>query len=310
MKVITRMESNDSFSGVSIALGTFDGVHLGHQRVIGRAVECANQSGGKSVVFTFENHPLSILAPHQCPPLITGLAEKERLLADMRVDILCRIPFTDDLLHLTPGEFVNKLLSLFSPAYIIIGPNYSFGYRGSGTPELLAQIGKEKGFRVEVQEAVYIDGNMVSSTSIRQCISYGNMEQAAKLIGRRFCLYGIVVHGDKRGRALGFPTANIQPSAEQLLPTDGVYAAYAIIGSQRLPALVNIGNNPTFDNQNRRMEVFILDYQADLYGQELGVEFFQLLRTEQAFSTVQELKERIALDVIEGKQYFNHLPSR
>ena len=304
MKVITHMESNDRFSGVSIALGTFDGVHLGHQKVIGRAVEFANRSGGESVVFTFENHPLSILAPHQCPPLITSLAEKERLLADMRVDILCRIPFTNDLLHLTPEEFVNKLVSLFSPSYVVIGPNYSFGYRSSGTPELLAQIGKEKGFVVEVQEAVYIDGNMVSSTSIRQCVSNGNMEQAAKLMGRPFCLFGKVIHGDMRGRVLGFPTANIQPSAEQLLPADGVYAAHAIIGVQRLPALVNVGTNPTFNNQNRRVEVYVLDFQADLYDQELGVEFLKRLRGEQIFSSIQELKDRIALDVIEGKQYF------
>ncbi|KYZ77247.1 bifunctional riboflavin kinase/FMN adenylyltransferase [Anaerosporomusa subterranea] len=304
MKVITRMELNESFSGVSIALGTFDGVHLGHQKVIGRAVEFANRSGGESAVFTFENHPLSILAPHQCPPLITSLAEKERLLADMRVDILCRIPFTNDLLHLTPEEFVNKLVSLFSPSYVVIGPNYSFGYRSSGTPELLTQIGKEKGFVVEVQEAVYIDGNMVSSTSIRQCVSSGNMEQAAKLMGRPFCLFGKVIHGDMRGRVLGFPTANIQPSAEQLLPADGVYTAHAIIGTQRLPALVNVGTNPTFNNQNRRVEVYVLDFQADLYDQELGVEFLKRLRGEQIFSSIQELKDRIALDVIEGKQYF------
>jgi riboflavin kinase/FMN adenylyltransferase len=215
MKVITSMESSYHFSGVSVALGTFDGIHLGHQKVINRAVAFANQSGGKSAVFTFENHPLSVLAPHQCPPLITSLAEKERLLAELGVDILCQVPFTQDLLRLSPLEFVDKLLSVLSPSFIVIGPNYSFGYHGSGTPELLSQIGKEKGFAVEVQEAVYIDGHMVSSTSIRQSVSRGEVEHAAKLMGRQFRLSGKVIHGDKRGRTLGFPTANIQLPVEQ-----------------------------------------------------------------------------------------------
>lgn len=304
MQVITRMESDGSFSGVSIALGTFDGVHLGHQKVIGRAVELAKQSGRESVVFTFENHPLSILNPHYCPPLITSLALKEQLLADMKVDILYRVPFTNDLLHLSPQQFVHKLLSLFSPAHIIVGPNYSFGYRGLGTPELLEQMGKAAGVAVEIQDAVYIAGNMVSSTSIREYITSGDLDQARKLLGRPFSLSGKVIHGDGRGRTLGFPTANIQLPGNQLLPADGVYAAYALISSQRWKALVNIGNNPTFSNQVRRVEVFILDFQGDLYDQEISVEFCKRLRGEVAFANVQDLKARITQDVLEGREYF------
>lgn len=305
MQIINRMESGNKFVGASIALGTFDGVHLGHQKVIGRAVELARQSGRESVVFTFENHPLSLLNPHHCPPFITSFLEKERILADMKVDILCRVPFTNDLLHLEPRQFINEILSFFSPLYIIVGPNYSFGYRGIGTPELLEQIGKEKGFVVEVQEAVYVDGDMVSSTNIRQCVSNGNLEQAKKLMGRPFLLSGKVIPGDGRGRTLGFPTANIQLPASQLLPADGVYTAYAKINSQRLPALVNVGNNPTFSNQVRRVEVFVLDFQGDLYGQEIGVEFCKRLRKEMVFANIQELKTRIRQDILEGRVFFN-----
>lgn len=310
MKVITQLESVDNIARVAIALGTFDGVHLGHQRVIGRAVECARRVGGKSVVFTFANHPLSILAPAQCPPLITSLAEKERLLTEMNVDILCRIRFSDDLLHLTPHAFIDKLLLVFSPSAIIIGPNYSFGYRGSGTPQLLQQIGNEKGFSVQIQDAVYIDGQMVSSTSIRQCIGSGNVRQAAKLLGRPFTLFGKVIDGDKRGRTLGFPTANIDLPAEQLLPGDGVYLVYALLGRRRLPALANIGNNPTFKNQSRRVEVFILDFQGALYGRDIGIEFNHRLRPEQTFASVEALKERIALDVSEARRYLSECNSR
>ncbi|MDU4959856.1 MAG: bifunctional riboflavin kinase/FAD synthetase [Sporomusaceae bacterium] len=305
MIVINQLEAVDGIAGAAVALGTFDGVHLGHQRVIGRAAACAKRTGAKSVVVTFGNHPLSILTPGHCPLLITAAAEKERLMAELQIDVLCRIPFTGDLLRLAPRVFIDRLLSVFLPAAIIVGPNYSFGYRGLGTPELLTEIGREKGFSVHVQEAVDVDGSMVSSTSIRHYIGSGDVSQAAKLLGRPFRLAGKVVDGDKRGRTLGFPTANIALPPEQLLPGDGVYAVYALIDGQRLPALANIGSNPTFLQQTRRLEVFILDFQSDLYGIELGVEFSRRLRSELTFTSVEALTERIALDVAEARAYFD-----
>lgn len=304
MKVFTRMESANNIERVAVALGTFDGVHLGHQKVICRAVELARQSGGKSTVFTFANHPLSILAPHNCPPIIISSPEKQRLLIELGVDILYSVPFNKALLRQTPVQFIDNLLALFSPSHIIIGPNYSFGYCGQGTPELLQEIGEEKGFQVEVQKAVYLDTHMVSSTAIRTSVAQGDIEQAARLMGRPFCLSGIVIHGDKRGRTIGTPTANIQPEPEQLLPSDGVYLVYAILGTKRLPALANVGNNPTFANQNRRVEVHILDFQSDLYGQELRVEFCRRLRGENVYPTIRELQERISIDIAEARTFF------
>ena len=304
MKVFTRMESAKSAGKVAVALGTFDGVHLGHQKVIRRAVELARQLGGESTVFTFANHPLSILAPQNCPPIITSLSEKQRLLIELGVDILYRVPFNNELLHLTPVQFIDNLLALFSPSHIVIGPNYSFGYCGRGTPELLLQIGEERGFQVEVQKAVYIDTQMVSSTAIRNSVAQGHIEQSARLMGRPFCLSGTVVHGDKRGRTIGAPTANFYPEPGQLLPSDGVYLVYAVHGPERLPALANIGNNPTFTNQSRRVEVHILDFQSDLYGQELRVEFCRKLRGENIYPNVRELQDRIAIDIAEARSFF------
>ena len=304
MRVITSMKFSEGLSQLCIALGTFDGVHLGHQRVIRRAIECAKNIGGKSAVFTFANHPLSVLAPDRCPLLITSAEDKQQLLDGMGVDILCRIPFDKQLLQLSPSQFVEQVLSNFQPSHIIVGPNYTFGYKGTGTPELLEIIGREKGFSVEVQEAVYVDGQMVSSTSIRQYIGHGNVEKAANLMGRPFRRSGTVVHGDHRGRILGFPTANMQLAPSQLLPGDGVYAVYATIGKQRLPALANVGDNPTFSQQCRRVEVYILDFTADVYGQTISVDFYSKLRSEQTFSTIDELKKRIALDVAEARQFF------
>lgn len=305
MKVITQMEHTKKLPTVAVALGTFDGIHLGHQKVIGRAVELARQEGGKSAVFTFANHPLSILDPSAAPRLITGTEEKERLLMQMGVDLLYRVPFDAKLLQLTPFEFIDTLFLYFSPTHIVVGPNYSFGYRGQGTPELLRQIGNEKGFNVEVQNAVFLAEQMVSSTSIRQCISQGNIELAARLMGRPFHLSGTVISGDRRGRTIGFPTANLQLEPDQLLPADGVYAVFAWVGSRKVLALANVGNNPTFANQTRRLEVHLLDFDADLYGQELAIDFCRYMRGEQAYPSIHELQERIALDVLEVRRFFD-----
>lgn len=305
MEVITHMGHSVKLSNVSVALGTFDGIHLGHQKVIGRAVALARGQGGTSAVFTFENHPLSILKPGHCPLLITSIADKERLIAKLGIDVLYCVPFNISLLKLTPVEFINQLSDLFTPTHIVVGPNYSFGYRGSGTPELLADIGQKRGFKVEVQDAVYVDGQIVSSTRIRESVSQGNVEQAAKLLGRPFQITGEVVHGDKRGRTIGFPTANIITPPDQLTPSDGVYAVRAFIDGKPRSALANVGSNPTFKNQMRRIEIYVLDFAADLYGQNLQLEFCRKIRDEITFSGINELKQRIMLDVDEARQFFS-----
>ena len=305
MEVITHINQSVRLANVSVALGTFDGVHVGHQKVIGRAVTLAKQQKGISAVFTFANHPLSVIMPSQCPPFITNLADKERLIAKLGIDVLYCVPFNLELLKLPPIDFINLLSNLFTPANIIVGPNFTFGYRGSGTPELLAKFGEKMNFKVEVQDAVYVEGDMVSSTRIRNFIREGNVEQAYKLLGRPYHITGKVVHGDKRGRTIGFPTANIMAPSCLILPRDGVYAVRSIVNGNHHHGLANIGTNPTFNNQERRVETYILDFAADLYGQSIQVDFCKKIRNEIKFPGISELKQQILQDVDEARQFFS-----
>lgn len=305
MEIVTQMQSSAiSCQTYAVALGTFDGIHLGHQAVIAHAVERARATNAKSAVFTFSNHPLTIIDPKKCPPLISTYEDKVRLIAAMGVDVLYMVPFDQDLLHLSPQDFICELLKIFTPGCIVVGPNYTFGYCGKGTPLLLQQVGKERGFTVEVQPAIAIEGQLVSSTRIRNSVAAGDMLIANKLLGRPFRLTGTVVPGDQRGRKLAAPTANLQVDVHQVLPMDGVYVVYAILGSQRLPALANIGTNPTFMVSERRIEVFILDFAGDIYGQTLAVDFLCYLRAEITFPDASQLQEQIVSDIAAARKIF------
>lgn len=285
------------YKNIVIALGTFDGLHKGHQSVISRAVDLARASDGTSVVFTFSNHPLSMLDPLRCPPQLISQEEKEALLAAMGVDVFVAIPFNQEFLALSPQKFIELLVAAFAPQHIVVGPNYSFGNRGKGTPELLAEAGSRHGFAVDVQPAVYVDQQLVSSTLIRQMIARGQIGEAARLLGRPFALTGKVIDGDKRGRTIGFPTANIELEPAFAIPANGVYAVQVWLKGNRYNGVANVGTNPTFHGVQQRLEVHLLDFSGDLYGQVLRTQFVAWLRGEVTFSGIGELKEQIDRDI-------------
>ena len=305
MKKCKQLTDISTYPYIAVALGTFDGLHAGHQHIIGHAVSLAQKTSGTSVVLTFSNHPLSVIDPSRCPPLLLSEQDKQACIEKMGIDILLSIPFTSDFLKLTPAEFIGMLVTNLQPAYIVVGPNYSFGYKGLGTPETLREAGSSYGFEVQVPEAVNIHNRLASSTLIRQLIAAGKVEEATQYLGRQFSLTGVVTKGDGIGRHLGYPTANIVIPEVMASPANGVYAVEVqTTNNDCLHGVANIGNNPTFGGKNRRLEVFIFDYHGDLYGQELRIIFHSRLRGEICFSGAASLQEQIQQDVHKVRQLF------
>ncbi len=305
MEVFTRLaDLNGRFAKTAVALGTFDGVHVGHQHIIRQAAAYAEKAGGASVVFTFANHPLSVIAPDRCPPLLVTAAHKAELIAAIGADVLLSVTFDQAFLKLSPEAFIALLADNLRPAFVVVGPNYSFGYRGAGTPEMLAAAGRRRGFAVVVPPAVEVGGVPVSSTLIRQLVLAGDVAGAAPLLGRPFRIEGVVAAGEGRGRELGFPTANITAADGQIVPADGVYATYVYAGGVRYRGVANIGDNPTFGGQNRRIEVHLRAFSGDLYGRSILVDFLAQLRGERTFAGVDDLKAQIARDLAAAEFYY------
>ena len=281
---------------IVVALGMFDGIHIGHQAIIRTAVEKAQEIKGTALVFSFANHPRSIIAPEHTPRRIASDAMRLRILKNLGVDALVEIPFTSDFAETEPDDFIRLLRRYFSPRYIVVGENYTFGRSGVGTPELLHEASRTYGFRLIVCSSVMRDRAPVSSTRIRALIENGDLHRVNEYLGYPFSINGIVIHGQARGRRLGFPTANLALyEAYERLP-NGVYAATVLYQEKVYRAVANIGNNPTFDGCDRRLEVHILDFSGDLYGAEIMVSFYERIRNEQRFSSVDDLIHQIAKD--------------
>lgn len=298
MIVFTTIENVKKYPPVFMALGTFDGIHIGHQAIIKRTVEQAQKENCCSAVFTFSNHPLNIIDPNRCPPLIVTNQEKVDLIAELGVDMLFNVPFTAELLQLSPASFIRKLVDNINLQHITVGENFTYGYRGAGTPNTLADAGCKHGFGVDIVGMVDIDGVVVSSTVIRQLVSDGDVNQAAKLLGRPVAITGKVCQGDQRGRKLGFPTANFAIGSEFLLPADGVYAVYVYDEKgAKFNGVANVGDNPTFTCQTHRVEVHILDFSRDIYDQQIKIQFISRIRGEIAFSSVEQLKAQMQADI-------------
>lgn len=285
-----------------VALGTFDGVHVGHQNIIKKAIALAKSIQGTSMVFTFSNHPLGVISPKRCPPQIADNRYKEELMQYLGVDVLMNVPFTKDFLKLTPLAFLEILRDNLAPKYIVVGPNYSFGFRGEGNSSLLERVGGQFGFKSEIHPAVQVEAKSVSSTRIRSLIGEGNIREANKLLGARFKLRGKVVRGDQRGRLLGFPTANLAIDDTRATPPNGVYAVYAVVAGKRYNAIANIGTNPTFHGLHRHGEVHVLEFSDDIYGQEIEIEFIEKLRAEQNFENAGALIKQIKLDIAKAAE--------
>lgn len=289
-----------SFPCVAVAIGTLDGVHAGHQRIIGKVVERARQTGGTAAAFTFVNHPLSILQPDQAPKLITSPLIKERLLKALGVELLIAIPFTRSLAKMEAELFVREILwEKLRGEFLCIGFDFRFGQGRRGTPDLLRNMGKTLGFDVEVVPPITVEGAVVKSALIRDLLEQGKVSEAVPYLTRPYAIWGKIAPGAGRGKDLGFATANVVPPEDFLIP-DGVYAGRAYIGERGYDAAINVGVAPTFGGRGRHVEVHLLKItkdQAPGYDQALCVAFCERVREEIRFASPEELKAQVARDI-------------
>jgi riboflavin kinase / FMN adenylyltransferase len=298
MEVITDLQNfPQSHPMPVLTIGNFDGVHRGHQVIFQTLIRRARAIGGTSVVLTFDPHPLKILAPERCPPLITPTAKKLALMQACDLDCVVCLPFTHGLADLSPSTFVEEiLLGALGTREIFVGYDFAFGKGRQGTIALLQRIGQQAGFLVHTIEPISVDGRVVSSSGIRQGIQQGHVEAAALLLGRLYSLTGTVVEGYRKGRELGFPTANVQ-SSDELIPGRGVYAVLTDWQGRGYEGVANIGYNPTFGRTRLSIEIHLFDFAAQLYGERVEVHFVKKIRDERTFPSVGDLVQQIRQDI-------------
>ncbi len=286
-----------------VTIGVFDGVHRGHQQIIGHAVGRARDAGLNSVVVTFDPHPAEVVRPGSHPAMLTAPRRKAELIEAIGVDALCVLPFTPAFSRLSAEEFVHDVLvEHLHAAAVVVGHNFRFGHRAAGDTALLATLGGRFGFTVEDSPLLAVGDTTFSSTYVRACVDAGDVASAAVALGREHRVEGVVVRGDRRGRELGFPTANLETHPYAAIPADGIYAGWLVRGKERLPAAVSIGTNPTFSGRERRVEAFVLDFDGDLYGEHVGLDFAERLRSTVSFDTVEALVAQIDADVTETRR--------
>lgn len=298
------MQHYRSLSGVTLdnvwmTIGSFDGVHRGHQEIVRRVVSGATQAGVPSVVFTFYPHPAVVLGKRQDPLLLTQPDVKADLLGEMGVDYVVTYPFTVETSMHTAEEFINLLHEHLGMQRLLVGEDFALGRGREGDVVRLEELGRKVGYTLEVVTPVRNGDIIVSSSQIRKHLFEGDVAQAEGLLGRRYKISGEVVHGDARGKLIGIPTANLDVPNEQAIPKTGVYVCRAYVGGKRYGAVANIGFRPTFDNGTAapRVEAHILDFDEDLYDSILSLEFIRRLRNEMRFSSVQSLIEQIQADI-------------
>lgn len=302
-------EFHEACGGAVLAAGFFDGVHRGHVKVLSAAVAAARASGCAAWVLTFDRHPFQLLAPDRAPHLLVSTPRKLELLESLGFDGCLLLPFTRLIAALSPREFMRHLSGGNAVKRIFCGGNWTFGAHASGTPETLRELGREFGFDVTVARAVRCMGDSISSTRIRLAIAAGDIALAKRMLGRAPSVEGIVAHGRAVGRRLGRPTANLVPGYPAALPPDGVYAVRARIGKNGAPffGLANIGVRPTFHDSRggpqRSFEVHIVDFDGDIYGEDMRVEFLRFLRGEIAFPTPGALAAQIARDIAAARRF-------
>ena len=304
MEIIrSEKDLNRSFRNPVLTIGNFDGVHLGHQAIFRRVLEKAGEISGESIVYTFDPHPVEILAPERKPLLITPLEERLHLIEEQGIDVTICAPFTERFASQHPEGFVKNILyDQIKIRHIFVGHDFTFGRNRRGNIALLIDQGRKWGFQAEMVEAVRLEGKVISSSRIRELVARGETGEAARLLGRPYALFGKVIHGHGRGsRKLGFPTANLKPVG-LLFPKPGIYAVWAVFAGQRYAAVANLGWNPTFQDQKFSIEIHILRFNRDIYGEDLRVEFVERLRDEAAFRGAEELIAQIKKDIARAEK--------
>jgi riboflavin kinase / FMN adenylyltransferase len=280
-----------------ITIGVFDGVHLGHKYLISQLKEIASQQGLVDIVITFRRHPQETLTPRSQPLFLTDASEKAALLKKEGVVGVIVLTFTHELSRLSAREFLTLLQNKLRMKGLVIGPDFALGRNGEGNIPTLRRLGNEMGFSVTVIPPVRSNGDIVSSTAIRRALADGDMEKVRRFMGRPFSLHGRVIHGKGRGAGLGFPTINLDILSDQAIPGDGVYATLAYVDNLTYPSVSNIGMNPTFGENPRTIESYLLDYHDNLYEHEIKIEFVQKLRGEIKFDNADELAKQISEDI-------------
>jgi len=289
--------------GSVVTVGTFDGVHRGHWAVLTEIRKRAKASGRRSVLVTFHPHPLRIVKPEQAPSLLTTPREKKEILAESGLDYAVFLSFTPVLARYSPRRFVEEILvDRLGVQELVIGYDHGFGHGRSGDPDVLREIGGERGFEVDVVGPVGTGEEPVSSSSIRRAISRGEIETAARDLGRPYSLRGVVVRGDGRGKALGFPTANLQvESSDKLLPPPGIYAVRGVLRDGPHPGALHLGPRPTFQGSPPTIELHLMDFDRDLYGEEVRVDFVRFIRAILPFDSAEALVHQMRDDVEEAR---------
>lgn len=310
MRVYRDLESVE-LARVVLTIGNFDGVHRGHQAILASGRRRANEAETALVVMTFDPHPLAVLIPSHDPAVLTPLPEKLRWLEEAGVDVAVVVRSTPAFLGLTADEFIRDVIvSRFRPIAMVEGASFGYGRRRQGDIHTLRSAGTANGFEVEIIQPVRIalgghQDAVVSSSLVRQLLLAGTVEQAAVCLGRPYALIGNVVHGEARGRTLGFPTANIATD-NQLVPAEGVYAGQVVVDGRRYDAAVSVGRKDTFDGQKVTVEAFLFDFEDDLYGRTVRLEFVDWIRGQQNFGSAEVLKRHIATDVADIRATLAH----
>jgi riboflavin kinase / FMN adenylyltransferase len=292
----------DSARGGAVAIGNFDGVHLGHRRIIERLLERAREVDGPAIVFTFDPHPVRLLRPHESPPPLTWTERKAQLLKAIGVDCIVAYPTDEKLLQLTAEQFFNRIVvDALAAKAMVEGPNFYFGHNREGNVALLARLATAAGMSLDVVPPLELEGQLVSSSLIRSRIAAGDVAAAARMLTEPYRIRGMVTHGAGRGAQLGFPTANLE-AIDTLLPAIGVYAGRTWVGVQGFGAAINVGPNPTFGEHALTVEVHIIDREIELYGEPLEVEFLAKLRDVTSFDSKEALIQQLAQDIAQTRE--------
>ncbi|MDR7856223.1 bifunctional riboflavin kinase/FAD synthetase [Tissierella sp.] len=297
MEIIELLNYNEKRFETAIALGNFDGIHLGHQELIKIVVAKSKELGIKSSLLLFKEHTKAII-DNSKPYMITNNYQKYRIAKELGVDIVYLIDFNSELMNLSPEEFVKDIIKdKMNGKLVIVGFDYRFGHKASGDTNYLLELSEKHKFDLIIVDPVFNNEEVVSSTTIREMISLGKMYDVSKLLGRPYCIIGTVIHGKNRGNKLGFPTANIKPVDNYIIPKNGVYFTNTIIDNKRYISATNIGLNPTFNENILKIETYILDFNGDLYDKSLEIEFIDFMRDDIKFANKEALIEQMEEDI-------------
>lgn len=307
MQHVYRLEDLQLDKPSMVTIGVFDGLHRGHQHLIRQLVAQAHADNLLAGVMTFHPHPDEVLQGDKGRYNLTTVDERVALMADLGVDYMVTHPFNREVMQIRAADFVNRLVKYMQLCCLWVGADFALGYKREGNIAFLTQQGAEKGFTVRAIQLVDTDDTVVSSTQIRQALLAGDMELPRRLLGRSYSITGEVMHGQKRGRQLGYPTANIAVPDGKLIPANGVYAGWVFINGERFMGATNVGYSPTFGNDAVTVETYILDFSRELYGETITFTFEKYLRPEMKFDGLDALVEQMAQDVEAGRTYLSQL---